>query len=120
MISANYKNLLSPNETKALNKFINYLKSYFQHNLLEVKIFGSKVRGEAKNDSDIDIYILLKNINYKITHDISDFASEVSLDFNIIISPVIFSLEEEKKNRYFGTLFITLLDTEGITLYGAK
>ena len=115
-----YKELLLKNELEALDKFINYLKHYLKDNLIEIKIFGSKARGSAGDESDLDIYILAKEIDYTIIHDISGFVAELNIDFNTNISPVIFSLEEDKKNRYFRSLFIKLLDKEGITVYGKK
>ncbi|MFH0924442.1 MAG: nucleotidyltransferase domain-containing protein [bacterium] len=113
-----YKKLLSRNEFLAVDKFIEYLKQSLKDNLITIKIFGSKARGESKNDSDIDIFVLVREMNYGIIHNISGVASELNLEFNIVLSPLIFSLEEDKKNRYYQTLFIKSLDKEGILLYG--
>jgi predicted nucleotidyltransferase len=115
-----YEKLLLKKELEALDKLIHFLKQYLKDNLIEVKIFGSKVHGSAGDESDLDIYILANEIDYNIIHNISGFVAELNLEFNTNISPVVFSLEEDKKNRYFGTLFIKLLDKDGIKIYGAK
>jgi predicted nucleotidyltransferase len=48
---------LNEKEQQALKKFGMALKEALTDNFLEVKLFGSKARGDARKDSDIDVLV---------------------------------------------------------------
>jgi predicted nucleotidyltransferase len=65
-----------------------YLKQIYQENLESVILFGSRARGDAKPDSDIDLLIILKN-PFDYSQEIektSHFISELCLENNLVIS----------------------------------
>ncbi|MDI6738499.1 MAG: nucleotidyltransferase domain-containing protein, partial [Nanoarchaeota archaeon] len=53
-------NYLTKKERKALEEFSFRLKDFLGKNLVFVKLFGSKVRGDFNKDSDIDILLILR------------------------------------------------------------
>ncbi|MBI2252006.1 MAG: nucleotidyltransferase domain-containing protein, partial [Armatimonadetes bacterium] len=102
-----------------IDEFITKIQMFLEKNLLIVKMIGSKVTGNFQPDSDIDLFILVKECNYSVMHAISEVSAEINLNYDIIISPIIYSVEEHNKNVYFKTLFIRELDKNGVSIYEA-
>lgn len=109
------KRLLS-NEKEALDSFSKSIKEQLGDNLLEVKFYGSKVRGTADQESDIDVFILVKVKDISTHNLIIEAALNTDLRYNVNISPVIFSQEQYEKNSRCRTQFIQNLEREGVLL----
>ncbi|TFF88025.1 MAG: nucleotidyltransferase domain-containing protein [Promethearchaeota archaeon] len=56
----NLKWLLQNSYSNLILKIIHVLKNNLRENLLSVGIFGSLARGEAKSDSDLDLFIIVR------------------------------------------------------------
>src|SRR3989338_9951347 len=68
--------------SQILENFSKELKIVFKGNLFRVVLFGSRARGDAKEDSDIDVLIVLKTIeDYWRNHaQIDDISYKVTFD----------------------------------------
>ena len=55
-----------------------------------MRVFGSSVRGDRKNESDIDVFVCLSNVNRKIEEDLFDMAYELELKYDCIIDLFVF------------------------------
>lgn len=108
---------LSEAEKIGIDDFLNKIQAQFKNNLLMVKMIGSKLSKNFDKESDIDLFILIKECNYQIIHNINEICTEINLDYDINLSPIIYSLEEHNKNVYFQTMFVRELD-KGMLLYG--
>jgi|GEM_PF-6349239 len=93
-------------------------------NLRKIILYGSVVRYEENEESDIDIFILLEKIDYENQDRISDISTEVSYNMRtdkyrwIPISPFVIGLEEYEKNQKSELLFYVLAE-EGVVIYDA-
>jgi uncharacterized protein len=68
-----------------LNDLSCLLRSRFSDNLKDIVLFGSQVYGKARNDSDYDILVILKQkADWKTEREISDMCYEIDLKYNII------------------------------------
>lgn len=83
---------------------------------IEMRLFGSKTRAEAAPDSDIDVFIVLEEVNWEIEREIYDFCFEISLEHDVLISPIIFSEEELEDPFMKGSPFLAAVEREGIPL----
>ncbi len=53
-----------PDQNKILSTLREYKKKYAkQYGIVEIGIFGSYARGEAKEESDVDVFLKLKHSN---------------------------------------------------------
>jgi len=55
-------NNLTEKEKQVVKELVDELKKLYGDNLSRVILYGSKARGDATEDSDIDILVVLKNI----------------------------------------------------------
>lgn len=61
---------------------------------IEVRIFGSRARGNASLDSDLDMFIVVEHATPDIGKYISNCAWEAGFEKNIVIVPVVISRDK--------------------------
>ncbi len=83
----------------------------------KIILYGSYARGEEKNESDIDLLILINNdkISWKDENKITYPLYDIEFDTGRIISPIIFS-KKDWETRHRITPFYENVTTEGIIL----
>jgi predicted nucleotidyltransferase len=109
---------------EAVNTFVGKLKEEEGENLLQVILFGSVARGDDHDDSDIDVFILLKNYDslekekIKIKHKIYDIVTDIGnlYQHKIYISPFIHSEKTYLENGRDSLIYYNIAD-EGVVLY---
>jgi predicted nucleotidyltransferase len=87
---------LPKNAELAIEEFIKACKRKLGRNLLSIVLFGSKVKGYAKKDSDYDVLIIAKNLpDIKERFEILEKEeSEIWDKYKIKVSPLLFEEEE--------------------------
>lgn len=83
---------LKKNEERALRALKEELSRRF--NIIDLRVFGSKARGEDTPESDIDVMIELDECNHDIKSKIYDIVFEINLKNDTFISTTIFSRKE--------------------------
>jgi predicted nucleotidyltransferase len=53
---------LTKKEKETLEEFVESCKKKFKENLISIVLFGSRVKGYAREDSDYDLLIIAKNL----------------------------------------------------------
>lgn len=80
---------------------------------LSVRVFGSRARGDAAPDSDLDVFVVVEHATADIERYISDCAWEAGFPQDVVIVPVVVG-----KDRIDGPLkesvFIHNVYREGI------
>lgn len=107
---------LTPVEEKALREFSSRIKAALADNLRDVKLFGSKSTGKFRDESDLDVLIIVNQRNEEVFDTISDILLDVELKYNSKISPVVLSTSEFIKNAEYQTLFYREIARDGVTL----
>lgn len=75
-------------------------REIFGHKLKDVILFGSFARGNASNESDIDIMLLVDMDRTNLSqykNDICKISSDLGMQFNVLISPILQGLDEFNK-----------------------
>ena len=83
---------LKKNEERALRVLKEELSRRFK--VIDLRVFGSKVRGEDIPESDIDVMIELDEYSPDIKSQIYDIVFEINLENDTFISTTIFSKKE--------------------------
>lgn len=80
----------------------------------EVRVFGSRARGDATEESDLDVLVVADHLDHSIERYISDCAWESGFSENIIITPITISLDTLKNSPIRESVFIKNVYREGI------
>lgn len=109
---------LNIKERQIVEEFKNKLLKKIKDKIVLVRIFGSKIRGNAKRESDIDILVVYRG-NGKIGDLILDIEWEIikKYNYNFYLSVIPYKLEEYKQDNKIQTPFIYNVNKEGITLW---
>ena len=112
----NYEKYLNTSERQGVNIFAEKVKRLLGSSLLDIRIFGSKVRGDFNDESDIDILLIIDSEDWHIREEISKITADVDMEYGCNISSVIYTRHEHEKNKYFRTLFVQEVEKEGVSL----
>ncbi len=103
-------------ERTAIIAFSRRLKRAMGKKLVRLLLYGSKVRGTARKDSDIDIFVLVNNNSSKAMSKIAEITDDVYWDYDVDLSPVTYDLYEEKVNKSIGSPFFLAVYRYGVKI----
>ena len=92
---------LKENEKLGLEKLLKELESRFPKQISQTILYGSKARGDSNIDSDIDILIILETKNMQIRREILTVASQISLEYDLLINPIVSNVSRVERQRGF-------------------
>jgi predicted nucleotidyltransferase len=101
---------LDRNETEAVRSLLKHLDQELGSQIKMVALFGSKARRDATKDSDIDLLIILEQESWLIRREISGWAADISLKYDVLIEPrVIGSRRWNRMSRQKFTLYQNIM-----------
>lgn len=106
--------LLQHNEVEALASLKKELEKHFR--LIDLRIFGSKARGNSEEDSDIDVMIELEYVTPSIEEAIDMIIFKINLKYDCLISSVIYSQEELTYGPMSESPLYKAIEREGIRI----
>ena len=109
-------NYLSKAERDALKRFGDDVKSRLGEYVVRMSVFGSKVRGDFRKESDIDILVIVKERSLRVMDQIAEITSDLNVEYDLSISPVVFSEQEYDMNAKMASPFSLAVREEGLSL----
>lgn len=108
--------MLTRVEQQALEHFKMTLQSFLEDNLVSLRLFGSRARGEGTDESDLDVLIVLREKNRAVCRRIVAEALEVDLAYGTNLAPTILTLAEYQQNQDYQTPFYVNVERESLPL----
>jgi len=87
--------------SKAIEKFVKKAKELLPEDLIDILIYGSVVRGEAKSESDIDVIVIVRREEFKSQMKLASLAFDVLMDTGEYISVQAVMPEDFKRDTIF-------------------
>ena len=84
--------------------------------IIDFKVFGSRARGEATDESDLDVYIKVEEITSIQRQKIRESASDVGFEMDRVISTFVVTKEQLEKGAAGANPIIYRIDEEGIRI----
>ena len=88
----------------------------FRDEILEIRLFGSRARGLATSESDLDVLIVTRHEDYHLSDRIVDLACDLLLKHRVYISPKVISQRHYDELEAIDSDFLYLVKREGIVL----
>lgn len=107
---------LSNIEQKALQDLKRRLRRSFGNNLLTVRLFGSRARGDMHRESDIDILVIFENRNREVEEKLIDILCEILNEFGVYFEVVSYSRREYEQSLRHQWPFILNVEKESILI----
>lgn len=87
----------------------------------KIILFGSRARGDAQADSDMDLLVILHDAPTEEIEDyILDCAWEAGIDHSVVLVPIVYSREEWEKGPEQSSLLALAVQREGIPVYESR
>lgn len=80
-------------DREALVDLASRLRKDFGSQVVEVKLFGSKARGDALEDSDIDVIVVVRDDSWPLEHRIRKLGARLSLEHDVLFNLYVVSQE---------------------------
>ena len=105
---------LEPNELTALNDLKQSINHDFQ--LVDFRLYGSKARGTADADSDIDVMIELEELTPNFNDKVFDVVFDINLRYGVFISAVLFGRNELEDGPMSASPLFKAIERDGVRI----
>jgi len=105
---------MNPVEKKIVDRFASLVKEKLRVHRIE--LFGSRARGDADPDSDMDVLVIVNEISPELEDYVSECAWEAGFKHGIVIVPVVFTRDEWENGPERYSLLAEAIKAEGVRL----
>ena len=107
---------LNAEEKSALKAFKKALENNLGKRLIELKLFGSKARGDDNPSSDLDVLSVVADEDWKLSDTVYGIATDVLLETGICISPKVISQKRLEKLSQEESSFVRNIEKDAISV----
>ena len=109
---------LSAAEDLALSDFVRRVRAAFGDNVVDLRLFGSKARGDAGPDADLDVLVVVGPgpNRWPAARTVSDIAFDVNLEHEVFVSPVVLTTTMVADPRWMNSPLLRAIRSEGVSL----
>ena len=84
--------------------------------ILDLRIFGSRAEGTAREDSDLDVFIKVAELDRSLREKIHDLAWEIGFEYNRVIATFVVTEAQMEKEAVGASPLLTKVFEEGIAV----
>ncbi len=108
---------LNRREKQALDEYLERLRSEFKDEVQHVILYGSKVRGDFDEESDIDLFVVLKELDIDKEDAITRLSIDVDLKYDVLLSDFLVVRERYLRMAQINEPLYQSLQAEGVELW---
>ncbi len=101
----------------AATDYVQRVVRAYPDDVMAVILFGSGARGDANEDSDLDLLVLVKHNRPSLREDLAQITWEVQFDHKVIVADIVRDLDQWQRMQTAGYPFYQSIAREGIVLW---
>lgn len=106
---------------KVLSEFVSALKNRLGEYLLMVYLIGSYARGDANDNSDLDVFCIFSTINQYVLENVGHCARNTSIPYDLLeINTQCLSVDEYKSKIFEDWSEYAIAELNSVLLYGEQ
>jgi hypothetical protein len=96
------------------------LRSRFGERLQEFTLFGSRARGDAREDSDVDVLVVIDQLSERERGEVFDLAWSAGMggDEYVVLAPIPYSTAQARELRSREKRLMREIANHGVPLWG--
>jgi len=107
---------LPPGLRDALAAYRSRLEKRFGDALIELRLFGSYATGRADEESDVDVFVVLREAGGRDRRDAIDLATDLMLETDFPISPTVMDEATREVHRRQERPLVMDVERQGIAI----
>ncbi|WP_016953750.1 nucleotidyltransferase family protein [Anabaena sp. PCC 7108] len=107
--------MIQDSERKIVSEFRSQLEAIIP--ILDLRVFGSKARGDATEESDLNVFIKVAELDRSCREKISDLAWEVGFKYDLVISTFVVTEAQVETGAMGASPLLSKVLQEGISIY---
>lgn len=101
---------------QVLAEFRDRLSRRFGADLVDVRLFGSLARGEATEESDADVFVLLRTVGWSERRAVLDIAGDLFAERDVLLSPSVFDVARYEEWRRQERPLVMDIERDGVAV----
>lgn len=107
---------LTPAETAWLKAYRKLLETQFPGCVEEVSIFGSKARGDARPDSDLDVLVVIYDGDWHLKDALTRPGYDLAIGTDVVPSLHVYTIAEWERLRTYASVFREVVERDRVTI----
>ena len=107
---------LSPCERAALADFVGRARALLGEELLDVRLFGSRARGEGGEGSDLDVALIVTSRGRRLRREVHGLTFDTAFDHGVEVEPLVIAEEQLRELVERELALGAILEREAIRL----
>ncbi|MDB9467421.1 nucleotidyltransferase domain-containing protein [Dolichospermum circinale CS-1225] len=106
--------MIQDSDRKIVSEFRSRLEAIIP--ILDLRVFGSRARGDATEESDLDVFIKITELDRSRREKISDLAWEVGFKYDLVISTFVVTEAQVERGAMGASPLLSKVLQEGIAI----
>lgn len=103
-------------EQPILQEFKRRVEQRLPEELVRLVVFGSKARGDASVESDIDVLTVVRSEDWKLGDEIRDIGYELEIAHGVVLSIQVMGQRQYQELKARGSTFVANVEQEGFAV----